>query len=485
MPLRILVSLVLGGAVLAGLVTALQGDHVSVWRALWSRVIQGGENAHQINQFKVDLLDYANAARAPAADTQPLRLDQELEDWLQGEIANGLTLDDLDAVVSRIQKQWPRYMRLSLTTSTGPTLEQTRTHLLKHLDQLASEMTHLACAFRASAGGIASQVLLISGQRLRDFSPDLLHTTKDESFYHVCPHCHNGHISRLQRHLESSTLECPSCLRAYAVIAADTGGRFHYVNEYLTGYQPPAVFPAGQSRVEQLFTIWSAVHQNCRYTRDPGENKEKTDRWQTALETQMLGTGDCEDSSIYLADWLLARGFEARVALGKYGDIGGHAWVVVRLDGLEYLLESTSEGHPDLDHPPLVSRIGSRYIPEVQFDRWHFYVRTGRHQPWEGDYWSEQAWLRLEPKPKSGTMQPVAKEQSVLPDRSTGRSMQKDLPGLANLAYIRRTDRQAAPFLHLEKALENHKSVSWQIPAASQGDPGVPCDAKPAAQSSP
>lgn len=471
---RILILIVLASAVLAGLTTALRQDHASVWRALWTRILRGSEDAHQVSQFKVDLLDYANATQG-GNRAQPLRLDQDLEEWLQGEIQNGLTLDDLDAVINRIQKQWPRYMRLSLTTATGPTLEQTKAHLRQHLDRLPAEMTHLACAFRASAGGIASQVLLVAGQRLRDFSPELLHTTQDESFYHVCPHCQTGHISRLQRHLESITLECPSCLRAYAVIASDTRGRFHYVNEFLTGYQPPAVFPVGQSRVEQLFTIWSAVHQNCRYTRDPGESKQRTDRWQTAVETQVLGTGDCEDSAIYLADWLIARGYEARVALGKYGDIGGHAWVVVRLDGLEYLLESTSEGHPDLDHPPLVSRMGSRYIPEVQFDRWSLYVRAERHQPWQGDYWSERAWLRIQPQHKPDKAVAVAKNDFSLPGRSAWQSAKNDLLSLANVAYIRRSDRQAAPFIHLEEALENHDRTTWRLPVARPDSPGNPC----------
>ena len=472
---RVLVFLVLGGAVLAGLTTAQKNGDPSLWKALWSRLVQGSENAQQVSQFKVDLLDYANSAHPAKPGRHPLRLDHELENWLQAQIAEGLTLDNLDAIAGLIQKQWPRYMRIKLTTATAPTLDQVKSNFLTHLDELDPAMTHLACAFRASAGGISSQVLMVSGQRLQDFSPELLHATSDESFYHVCPHCEKGHISRLQRHQESSTLECPSCLRAYAVIAADTRGRFHYVNDYLTGYQPPAVYPAGQSRVEQLFTIWSAVHQNCEYTRDPGSNKQKTDRWQTALETQLMGVGDCEDSAIFLADWLIARGYEARVALGKYGDIGGHAWVVVRLDGLEYLLESTSEGHPDFDQPPLVSRMGSRYIPEVQFDRWHLYVRSTRHQPWQGDYWSERTWLRLEPNKKPGVTPPMAQNQSRLPERSTSQSVQKDLLGLANLAFVRRSDRQAAPFLHLEDALDNEDASSWRIPAADPNGPGEPC----------
>jgi hypothetical protein len=330
---------------------------------------------------------------------------------------------------------------------------------------------------RSSAGGMAHQVLFVTGQRLRDFSPDLLHRTTDDAFYNICPLCNTSHISRAMRHQESSSLECPSCHRTYAVIAADTQGQFHYVNHYLTGYQPPTIYPKGQSRVEQLFTIWSAVHQNCSYVRDPGVKKEKSDRWQTALQTQTRGMGDCEDSSVFLADWLSARGYEVRVALGKYGDIGGHAWCVVRLEGVEYLLESTAEGRPDFDQPPLVSRIGSRYVPEVLFDRWHLYTRQTNHRTWNGDYWSKDQWTPITPPgteipeitPTRKT--PSSKETATTWSPPPTHTIQKDFFNSSNLAYTSHTDHQAAPFLHLEQTVD--QPTPWQFPAAIPGSPGT------------
>jgi hypothetical protein len=473
---RITLLFILASAIAIGAVSGLKETHASTWKGIWKRIMTGGENLHSIGRFKVGLIDTANNART-AISLPILRPDQELESWLQKELEAGLIPDDLDALVAHVQKAWPRYLKLRVSSATGPTLDLVRDSFHDYLHQTEAEMTHMASARRTITGGISHQVFLVTGHRLRDFSPDLLHRTKDDAFYNVCPLCKTSHISRAMRHQESSSLECPSCRRTYAVIAADTDGQFHYVNEYLTGYEPPSIYPRGQSRVEQLFTIWSAVHTNCTYTRDPGIQKEKSDRWQTALETQTRGRGDCEDSSIFLADWLTSRGYEVRVALGKYGDIGGHAWCVVRLDGKEYLLESTSEGRPDFDQPPLVSRIGSRYIPEVLFDRFNLYVRQSNHQIWNGDYWSSDQWISI--KQSASSEQDMTLSASVQREPEnlhtwiypSMQSVQKDFFSSSRLAYTYRTDPRGRPFFRLEQTVD--QPTPWQFPAAIPGTPGT------------
>ncbi|MFM2169335.1 MAG: hypothetical protein RIS79_3706, partial [Verrucomicrobiota bacterium] len=174
-------------------------------------------------------------------------------------------------------------------------------------------------------------------------------------------------------------------------------------------YSPPALFPKNESRVQQLFTIWSAVHAHCRYTNDRGVKKsegmhskqEQLDSWQFADETQRLLQGDCEDSSIYLADWLMSCGFQVRVALGRYEDMGGHAWCVVKIEDREYLIESTG-GKPTPSAPPLTSQVGSRYVPEVLFDRHSIYVPVSSSRVWKGDYWSSKSWVRIDPRTELG-----------------------------------------------------------------------------------
>jgi predicted transglutaminase-like cysteine proteinase len=265
-------------------------------------------------------------------------------------------------------------------------------------------MTHVACLARAGLGGVGGEAVLLIGHRLRAFTPQLLTQTADHSFFSECPHCGLQHISQAPRQEESFTLECPGCSRVYALVAADNHGRRFHAPEFLTGYEPPSHFPPGQTRMEQLLTIWRAVHQNCEYENDPEIDGQRTDRWQTALETQMRGAGDCEDSAIFLADWLLARGFEARVVLGRFEEVGGHAWVVAILEGEEYLLESTTEAQPDGDLPPTVRSLGKRYQPEVQFDRWQIFVHADPRRPSHDRYWDNLRWLAVEP-PRS--MEPV------------------------------------------------------------------------------
>ena len=293
------------------------------------------------------------------------------------------------------------------------------------------------------------------GQRLEDFSPEVLNTSQADAFFSSCPLCRHPHVVRISRQQRSLGLECPHCRRTYAVVATDQESRFRYVNEFLTGYAPPAVFARDQSRLREMFTIWSAVHSNCNYIKDPGVSKDQTDSWQTSLETQRLGQGDCEDSSIFLCDWLLSRGFQARVALGRYGDLGGHAWCVVKIGRDEYLLEST-EGRPDPTNPPLVAQVGSRYIPEVMFDRFAIYVRSTPGQPWQGNYFASEAWARVEPRSGKPVLA-VNFKTSVDP---------------ARLARTSQPNPAAAPFLQLE-GIPKGADV-WQMPLRPQFEKPVP-----------
>jgi predicted transglutaminase-like cysteine proteinase len=469
MGLRLILFALLGSALMAGLTTIMKDGHGEMWLSLVKRIGKGSESPQAIAALKLALLDHSNAVRY-ATETRLLDLDNELETWIEQEITAGLNVEQLEALAQRIQTNWPRYKGLNIATATAPSLSELRNHLLENVEAQKPEMTHMACVVLPIMGGISHRAVLVTGQRLHDFSPEKLHQTSDVAFFNTCPHCKAQHISRAERQKESFSLECPSCNLTYALVASDTRGRFHYANEFLTGYQPPAIYPQGQSRIEQLFTIWGAVHQNCRYTQDPVENLNRTDRWQTAMETQIRGEGDCEDSAIYLADWLLARGYDARVALGRYGDIGGHAWCVVRLDNVEYLLETTSEGNPDFDLPPLISRVGSRYIPEILFDRWSIYVRATRHQLWNGNYWEERSWTRLEPRSKK----PLATTQHSNPKRSQFSKIytsQGHLLDPTDMAFVKSLGIQAATFFRLQSIAPSSQLWKEQPPKSFWPNP--------------
>ncbi|TDU62567.1 transglutaminase superfamily protein [Prosthecobacter fusiformis] len=456
---RFLLWSILLGVALAGGFKAHREGKLVAWKLWFEEWATGRDQAYSAVRFQVDLVDRLNYARIGAK--QPLlRVDADLEAWLAVEFPK-MALEDVDSITQKIQASVPRYLRISVCTASGPTLRTLLEQFHEFGQKTGTEMTHLACAVRQSRGGLAQHALLVVGQRLDDFSPEIIATTQEEAFFSVCPHCEHPHIVRISRQQHSLGLECPQCRRTYAVVAADAEGKYRYVNEYLTGYAPPAVFAKDHSRVHELFTIWSAVHANCVYTKDPGASKEATDAWQTSLVTQRMGQGDCEDSAIFLCDWLLSRGFQARVALGRYGDMGGHAWVVVRLDDKEYLLEST-EGRPDPSNPPLVSRVGSRYVPEIMFDRYALYVRSTPGQAWKGEYWSPKVWSKVEPRSLQDRI------EAASPAATGGASGEK--AAMPRVARTSKPNPAVAPFMELEEIPQD--ASIWQMPLSmGQGKP--------------
>jgi len=404
---RLLFWLVACAALMAGGGVAIREGWLNGWEMRLKEMMSSPTSRYSVAKFRLDLVDQFNYARM-AAKIPTLHVDPEMEAWLETEFAK-IDTTDLNKVTAQVQDGMPRYYRVAVCAASSPSLRELLQRFHEYAQRAQPEMTHMAVVLRPRASGLMNEALLVLGQRLRDFSPEALSEARDdEPFYSTCVHCKQPHFMKLSRAQRSMALECPKCHRKYAVIAADSTGKFHYVNEFLTGYSPPAIFAKNQSRVQQLFTIWSAVHANCRYTNDPGAKPgssyaktEQTDCWQYADETQRLQRGDCEDSSIFLADWLMSRGFQVRVALGRYGDLGGHAWCVVKIEDKEYLLEST-ESRPDPSDPPLASRVGSRYVPEVLFDRFAIYVPTSTNRSWKGDYWSANTWTRVEPRAELG-----------------------------------------------------------------------------------
>jgi hypothetical protein len=321
---RIITWSLTSAVLLAGGIAALKEGWLDGWKMRLGELMQSPGSHYSVARFRIDLVDQFNYSRM-AAKTPMLRVDPEMEAWLEREFPK-IDTTDLNKVTELVQEGMPRYYRVSVCSASSPSLRELVQRFHEYSHRAQPEMTHMAVALRPRASGLMHEALLVLGQRLRDFTPEALSESSDEPFFSTCVHCKQPHFMKLSRAQRSMALECPKCRRKYAVIAADSSGRFRYVNEFLTGYAPPALFSKNQSRVQQLFTIWSAVHGNCRYANDPGAKAgtsyakaDQTDCWQFADETQRLQRGDCEDSSIFLADWLMSRGFQVRVALGRYG----------------------------------------------------------------------------------------------------------------------------------------------------------------------
>jgi hypothetical protein len=83
---------------------------------------------------------------------------------------------------------------------------------------------------------------------------------------------------------------------------------------------------------------------NIKYKEDGDQ-----DYWQTPKETEKLGTGDCEDKTIYLMELLKKEGYKSEFTYGFYhesdpnfyGNIC-HAWTEMDYGGERYILDPTA-----------------------------------------------------------------------------------------------------------------------------------------------
>lgn len=411
---------------LAGLTAGWQ---LSSNPVLWNRVkewadqsFMGGDPSYSTDQFEIDLVDRINYARRLTKRSE-MKVDAELETWMRT-YTESIKADDLDGFITMLQNQQPRYFQVRVGSARAKALRDLAEQFQDFAKQVEPQNEHMGVLVRRQPTGFGYEAILVTGQRLVDFSPEALNAHRADTFFSICPHCKHPHACKATIAQRGINLDCPSCGRDYGVLAPDEKGRFRFVNEYLMGYQPPARYSEEGSRLHEMFTIWAAVVNNCTYTKDTNDKQLNRDAWQTAVETITRGRGDCEDSSILLADWLMARGFTARVVLGRYGDLGQHAWVVAKVDGIDYLLEST-EGHPSPDKPPYISDVGGRYVPETLFDRDAIYVRSNPTDHSGTDYWSSKTWVRIDPKtlftpPEKGLLASTSSKPSPV-DTSNGK----------------------------------------------------------------
>jgi hypothetical protein len=129
----------------------------------------------------------------------------------------------------------------------------------------------------------------------------------------------------------------------------------------------------GESLVEaeslEAICDWLA---GCEYVPDP-ELFHEPDFWQHPRTFERLRKGDCEDHALWAWRKLVELGYDAELVCGEWDvtrdDAGGHAWVVFRDDGREYLFEAVARSTADMIRP--LDEVRARYCPHVAVDR-HF-----------------------------------------------------------------------------------------------------------------
>lgn len=426
----------------------------------WFQVhIGGADPSYSVDRFEVEVVDRINHQRR-SERLQPANFDNELRKWLVA-TSPQINMDNLDAILAMLETQQPRYFQVHVSSARDKTL-RTLAERLQSSTTTDATSNHVAVLTREQASGYGYEALLVIGQRLNNFDPEAMNGHKSDTFFALCPHCKTSHACKVSLAQRTINLECPSCKRDYGVLAPDEQGRYRWANEYLSGYEPPALYSDEDSRLHEMFAIWNAVVSNVRYVKDSTAASPNRDAWQTPLETMVRGKGDCEDTSLLLADWLLARGYDARVAIGRYGDMGQHAWVVVRIENVEYLLEST-EGIPNIEKPPFVSDVGQRYVPETLFDRENLYVRAKPHDRFGNIYWSPKDWIKVRP-------QQMFDEEKKPGSKLAGGDMKTASPRpVATSTRPPRKDPAAVPMPPFSRLKDLAPGVKkWQLQAAAR-----------------
>ncbi len=266
------------------------------------------------------------------------------------------------------------------------------------------------------------EVFVLTGEALPELTLSGLNNSAADTFVSQCPHCRKQVALSYTKSSCGFAVDCPTCRRRCRVIAQDTNGKYHDVTTFLL----PSVCPevsAGTSPLDTMLYLWRVTVSRCRYVEDSGRSA-LADFWQTPPQTLRRGAGDCEDSSLLLTDWLLTRGISARMAMGAM-EGGGHAWCIARVDGTDYLLESTDR-HPDMNLLPVINP-DNGYEPTSLIDRDALYVRAQPNEPFDGDYWSAEKWIRL-PRPKPAAAKTAANSPAATAGAKQNSALAREPP---------------------------------------------------------
>jgi len=345
--------------------------------------------------FRSDAMLRINEIRVPL-QVEAVRVDESLQTFLNAFVESqsdpaSLALDD---VFNALQAEFPgaQYLAANLVTSS-------------ERDSLLAELAGWSAAMSADFDTVNTTVfnegrqlgvLAVMSRRIPEFSLRKANS-QGGRFFSKCPHCDEVHALEIEKESRTLILSCPDCDLPFDVLAADTSGRIRRATDFFEGFSlnehPVARYQLTSE--QRIVALWRQVAERCKYQLDQHHATEIREVWKGPRETWAEKAGDCEDTSILLADALISAGFDARVAIGWNGNIGQHAWVVVQTGNRQYVIESTLQGEINEDSLSDVKMASAFYKPEQLFDRERMYFTTAQPQDFTNDYFSPELWRHI------------------------------------------------------------------------------------------
>ena len=132
-----------------------------------------------------------------------------------------------------------------------------------------------------------------------------------------------------------------------------------------------------QFRIQtQPNTLEDCFTSRITYIFDNFQNSGILDFWQFPFETEYLRGGDCEDSSILRSLWARNLGFNVKLALGFWGEVG-HAFPLLYENGKIYVVEATSNKFEKIEIKNLQDESKGYKIHIVADERNCWQIRDG------------------------------------------------------------------------------------------------------------
>jgi transcription elongation factor Elf1 len=386
-----------GGLVVAGLIAYSIGskqpggfDLASLFRPLPE------VNESYQRGFRSDAIAHINRARTPLKIDEA-EVDEEIQGFLHAFVEQHPRPEEieLDAVFNDLQAQFPGAQYLAANLVTSGSREELLGKLAGWTAVASPDFNTVNTA--VFTHGCRLGALAVMVRRIPAFSLKEVNE-RGGRFFNQCPHCGEVHALEVERESRTLILSCPYCELPFDVLAADTDGQIRRATDFFDGFKL-LEHPQAKTQMtdeQRIMALWQRITDQCDYQldQDHSEDRER-EVWKFSRQTWDEKAGDCEDTSILLADTLLSAGFDARVVIGWNGNIGQHAWVVVKAGDRQYVLESTLQDDITLDNLVIASQAAAFYQPEQLFDRENLYFTEADESDFRRDYFSPSLWKKL------------------------------------------------------------------------------------------